>query len=95
MKVKIFSTSYLPVQEKYDKFDTFEEELNEFIATVKVIDIKYSTTSGLCHDAQTHVNEFREDFSALVMYEDNPKTEDKPKTSRKKKAADEDASKDK
>ena len=84
MKVKIFSTSYLPVQEKYEKFDFFEEELNKFIATVKVIDIKYSTTSGLCHDAQTHVNEFREDFSALVMYEDK---EEKPKTTRKKKTA--------
>ncbi|MBR0142215.1 MAG: hypothetical protein IJM19_08215 [Ruminococcus sp.] len=92
MKVKIFSTSYLPAQEKYEKFDSFEEELNNFISTVKVIDIKYSTTSGLCHDAQTHVNEFREDFSALVMYED--KEEEKPKTTRKKKTT-EDSNKSK
>ena len=35
-----------------------------------VIDIKFSTAAGLCHDAQTHVNEFVEDFSALVMYEE-------------------------
>ncbi|MBR1592699.1 MAG: hypothetical protein IJ666_06795 [Ruminococcus sp.] len=89
MKVKIFSTSFLPVQEKYEKFDTFEYELNEFISTVKVIDIKYSTTSSLCHDAQTHVNDYREEFSALVMYEE------KPKTSRKKKAAEEDTPEEK
>ena len=73
MKVKIFSTSYLPAQEKYEKFDSFEEELNNFISTVKVIDIKYSTTSGLCHDAQTHVNEYLDEHSVLVMYEDLPK----------------------
>ncbi|GEM_PF-536725 len=100
MKVKLFSTRFLPVQEKYDQFDTFENELNEFIATVNVIDIKYSTAAGLCHDAQTHVNEFIEDFSALVMYEDKsensdkPKTQSKPRTTRKKKT-DEDAPKDK
>lgn len=70
MKVKIFSTSYMPEQEKYEKFITFENDINQFIKTVKVIDIKYSTTAGMCHDAQTHVNEFIEDFSALVMYED-------------------------
>ena len=73
MKVKLFSTSFLPVQEKYEKFVTFENELNEFISEVKVIDIKYSTTSGMCHDVQTHANEFVEDFSALVMYEEKPK----------------------
>ena len=70
MKVKVFSTSYMPEQEKYEKFITFENDVNQFIQNVKVIDIKYSTTSGMCHDAQTHVNEFVEDFSALVMYED-------------------------
>ncbi len=70
MKIKLFSTSFQPVQEKYDRFITFENELNEFIATVNVIDIKYSTAAGMCHDAQTHVNEFLEDFSALIMYED-------------------------
>ena len=70
MKVKLFSSTYLPVQEKYDRYATFENELNEFIATVHVIDIKYSTVAGMCHDAQTHVNEYIQDFSALVMYED-------------------------
>ncbi|HRR75924.1 MAG: sporulation protein Cse60 [Ruminococcus sp.] len=70
MKVKIFSTSYMPVQEKYERFITFENDINQFIQTVKVIDIKYSTAVGMCHDAQTHVNEYIEDFSALVMYED-------------------------
>ena len=79
MKVKLFSTNFLPAQEKYDKFVTFENELNEFIQTVKVVDIKYSTTSGMCHDAQTHANEFIEDFSALVMYEDKPKAAPKKK----------------
>ena len=67
MKVKIFSTSFQPAQEKYEKYANFENDINEFIATVKVIDIK---SAGLCHDAQTHVNEFIEDFSALVMYEE-------------------------
>ena len=66
MKVKIFSTNFMPEQEKYEKFVTFENELNQFIESVKVIDIKYSTTAGMCHDAQTHVNEYVEDFSALV-----------------------------
>lgn len=70
MKIKLFSTSFQPVQEKYDRFITFENELNEFIATVNVIDIKYSTTAGMCHDLQTNANEFIEDFSALVMYDD-------------------------
>jgi hypothetical protein len=70
MKVKLFSTQFLPAQEKYDKYATFETELNEFISSVKVIDIKYSTAAGMCHDAQTHVNEYIEDYSALVMYED-------------------------
>ena len=68
MKTKIFSTSFQPAQEKYEKFANFENDINEFIA--KVIDIKFSTAAGLCHDAQTHVNEFVEDFSALVMYEE-------------------------
>ena len=71
MKVKLFSTSFQPAQEKYERFSNFESDINEFIATVKVIDIKYSTAAGLCHDAQTHVNEVVEDFSALVMYEEN------------------------
>ena len=70
MKVKIFSTNFMPEQEKYEKFVTFENELNQFIESVKVIDIKYSTTAGMCHDAQTHVNEYVEYFSALVMYEE-------------------------
>ena len=73
MKVKLFSTSFQPAQEKYERFSNFESDINEFIATVKVIDIKYSTAIGMCHDAQTHVNEHMEDFSALVMYEDLPK----------------------
>ncbi|MBR6243491.1 MAG: sporulation protein Cse60 [Ruminococcus sp.] len=71
MQIKIFSTSFMPEQEKYEKFATFENELNQFIKSVKVIDIKYSTSVGMCHDAQTHVNEVVEDFSALVMYEEN------------------------
>lgn len=69
MKVKLFSTNYMPEQEKYERFAAFENELNQFIANVKVIDIKFSTSSGLCHDAQTHVNEYVDDFSVLVMYE--------------------------
>ena len=73
MKIKLFSTNYMPEQEKYEKFAIFENELNQFIQSVKVIDIKYSTALGMCHDAQTHVNEYLEDFSALVMYEDLPK----------------------
>jgi hypothetical protein len=60
----------MPVQEKYERFITFENDINQFIQTVKVIDIKYSTAVGMCHDAQTHVNEYIEDFSAMVMYED-------------------------
>jgi len=76
MKVKLFSTNFLPAQEKYDKFVSFENELNDFIATVNVIDIKYSTASGMCHDAQTHVNEYLEDFSALVMYEEKTVSEE-------------------
>jgi hypothetical protein len=59
----------MPEQEKYERFAAFENELNHFIANVKVIDIKFSTSSGLCHDAQTHVNEYVDDFSVLVMYE--------------------------
>ena len=70
MKIKVFSTSFQPAQEKYERFVNFENELNEFLAEVDVIDIKYSTAAGMCHDAQTHVNEFIEDFSALVMYND-------------------------
>ena len=70
MKIKLFSSSCQPVQEKYERFITFEDELNEFIATVDVIDIKYSTAVGMCHDAQTHVNEYMEDFSVLIMYND-------------------------
>lgn len=70
MKVKLFSSSFQPVQEKYERFITFEDELNEFIATVDVIDIKYSTAVGMCHDTQTHVNEYMEDFSVLIMYND-------------------------
>jgi len=70
MKIKLFSTNYMPEQEKYERFAAFENELNQFIANVKVVDIKFSTSSGLCHDAQTHVNEYVDDFSVLVMYED-------------------------
>ena len=70
MKVKIFSTNFMPEQEKYEKFATFENELNQFIENVNVIDIKYSTTASMCHEAQTHVNEYVEDFSALVMYDE-------------------------
>lgn len=70
MKVKVFSTNYMPEQDKYSRFAAFESELNQFIATVKVIDIKYSTAAAMCHDAQTHVNEYTDSFSALVMYED-------------------------
>lgn len=70
MKIKLFSSSFQPVQEKYERFITFEDELNEFIAKVDVIDIKYSTAVGMCHDAQTHVNEYMEDFSVLIMYND-------------------------
>lgn len=70
MKIKLFSSSFQPVQEKYERFITFEDELNEFLATVDVIDIKYSTAVGMCHDAQTHVNEYMEDFSVLIMYND-------------------------
>ncbi|MBO4876931.1 MAG: hypothetical protein J5501_02865 [Ruminococcus sp.] len=92
MKVKLFSSTFLPAEEKYDKFFSFESELNEFISTVKVIDIKYSTAAGMCHDAQTHANEYFQDFSALVMYEDieEPAPAKKPaakKTAEKKTAA--------
>lgn len=74
MKIKIFSTNYMPEQEKYERFAAFENELNQFIQGVKVIDIKFSTSSGLCHDSQTHVNEYMDEMSVLVMYEDKPKT---------------------
>ena len=37
MKIKIFSTNYMPEQEKYQRFAAFENELNQFISTVKVI----------------------------------------------------------
>lgn len=70
MKVRVFSTNYMPEPEKYSRFAAFENELNQFISTVKVIDIKYSTTAAMCHDDQTHVNEYVDSFSALVMYED-------------------------
>lgn len=68
MKVKLFSSSFQPAQEKYERVVNFEDELNDFLSTVDVIDIKYSTAVGMCHDAQTHVNEYMEDFSVLVMY---------------------------
>lgn len=74
MKIKIFSTNYMPEQEKYERFAAFENELNQFIQSVKVVDIKFSTSSGLCHDSQTHVNEYTDEMSVLVMYEDKPKT---------------------
>lgn len=70
MKVKLFSSSFQPAQEKYERVVNFEDELNDFLATVDVVDIKYSTSLGMCHDAQTHVNEYMEDFSVLVMYND-------------------------
>lgn len=70
MKVKLFSSSFQPTQEKYERIVNFEDELNDFLATVDVIDLKYSTAVGMCHDAQTHVNEYMEDFSVLVMYND-------------------------
>lgn len=70
MKVKLFSSSFQPEQEKYERIVNFEDELNDFLATVDVIDLKYSTAVGMCHDAQTHVNEYMEDFSVLVMYND-------------------------
>ncbi|MBO5103701.1 MAG: hypothetical protein J6B74_01380 [Ruminococcus sp.] len=70
MKVKLFSSSFQPAQEKYERIVNFEDELNDFLATVDVIDLKYSTAVGMCHDAQTHVNEYMEDFSVLVMYND-------------------------
>lgn len=70
MKIKLFSTNYMPEQEKYERFAAFENELNQFIAKVKVIDIKFSTSSGLCHDAQTHVNEYVDELSVLVMYDE-------------------------
>ncbi|MCR4796654.1 MULTISPECIES: hypothetical protein [Ruminococcus] len=73
MKIKIFSTNYMPEQEKYQRFAAFENELNQFISTVKVIDMKFCSSSGLCHDAQTHVNEYIDEHSVLVMYEDLPK----------------------
>ena len=68
MKVKLFSSSFQPAQEKYERVINFEDELNDFLSTVDVIDIKYSTAVGMCHDAQTHVNEYMEDFSVLIMY---------------------------
>lgn len=68
MKVKLFSSSFQPAQEKYERIVNFEDELNDFLATVDVIDIKYSTAVGMCHDEQTHVNEYMEDFSVLIMY---------------------------
>lgn len=70
MKVKLFSSSFQPAQEKYERVVNFEDELNEFIEKVDVIDIKYSTAVGMCHDTQTHVNEYMEDFSVLIMYND-------------------------
>lgn len=70
MKVKIFSTNHMPEQEKYMRFITFENELNQFISQVKVVDIKYSTSSAMTHDAQTHANEYIDNYSALVMYEE-------------------------
>ena len=70
MKVKLFSSSFQPAQEKYERVVNFEDELNDFLATVDVIDIKYSTALGMCHDAHTHVNEYMEDFSVLIMYND-------------------------
>ena len=70
MKIKLFSSSFQPAQEKYERVVNFEDELNDFLATVDVIDIKYSTALGMCHDAQTHVNEYMEDFSVLIMYND-------------------------
>lgn len=70
MKVKLFSSSFQPAQEKYERVVNFEDELNDFLSTVDVIDIKYSTAVGMCHDAQTHVNEYMEDFSVLIMYND-------------------------
>lgn len=73
MKVKLFSSSFQPAQEKYERVVNFEDELNDFLATVDVIDIKYSTALGMCHDAQTHVNEYMEDFSVLIMYNDKEK----------------------
>lgn len=75
MKVKFFSTNYMPEIEKYAKFAALETEVNQFISTVKVIDIRFSTSSSLCHDAQTHVNEYIDDFSVLVMYEDAEEAE--------------------
>ena len=44
MKIKLFSTNYMPEQEKYQRFAAFENELNQFISNVKVIDIKFSTS---------------------------------------------------
>ena len=79
MKIRLFSTNYMPEQEKYQRFAAFENELNQFIQGVKVIDIKYSTSAGLCHDAQTPVNEDVDEHSVLVMYEDLPKTAAKKK----------------
>ena len=79
MKIKLFSTNYMPEKEKYQRFDAFESELNQFIAGVDVIDIKFSTSSGLCHDAQTHVNEYVDELSVLVMYEEKPKASAKKK----------------
>lgn len=70
MKVKLFSSSFQPAQEKYERVVNFEDELNDFLSTVDVIDIKYSTALGMCHDAQTQVNEYMEDFSVLIMYND-------------------------
>lgn len=68
MKIKLFSSSFQPVQEKYERFVNFKDDVNDFIKTVDVIDIKYSTSIGMCHDTQTHVNEYMEDFSVLIMY---------------------------
>ena len=68
MKIKLFSSSFQPVQEKYERFVNFEDDVNDFIKTVDVIDIKYSTSIGMCHDTQNHVNEYMEDFSVLIMY---------------------------
>ena len=41
MKVKLFSSSFQPAQEKYERIVNFEDELNDFLATVDVIDLRY------------------------------------------------------
>ena len=73
MKVKIMrQVDWRGWDDRKGKVPLLEDQVNEFIADKKIIDIKYSNSISMAANEYAHNTDFNE--SVLIIYEDEPST---------------------